>query len=248
VTDFGIPCLRDDRLSSLVPERVYVSGPLVDPAHTLFLWRTYSLTQARGMTVAFYVWDDKLERLWRNPERQKARLLAAGVATVIEPDFSLWADAPLVEQLWNVYRARWLGRFWQEAGLNIIPSLNWADERSFEFCFLGIPHHAPVVACECRTAGQTDNDRRAFLAGLSEGVRQKEPVSVVIYGGQEHAFWLASCLPSGPRYTLLESWTHARDRTRRVEMLRQRNTYQGILFPKRGGDLWAAEAAAAALR
>jgi Domain of unknown function (DUF4417) len=249
--DWGIPSLRADRLSSSIPTQVYARTPVSDPARTLFLWRTASLTEARGMTVAFYVWDDKLEGLWRNPERQKDRLLAAGVAAAIEPDFSLWADMPLVEQLWNVYRARWVGRSWQEAGIPVIPSLNWSDARSYEFCFAGIPRGASVVAVECRTPGQHDNDRRAFLSGLVAGVRQVQPQHVLIYGGREHQHWLTH-LPVGPRYTLLESWTHARDRARRHEVLRQQHRQQLVLFP--GGDerRWAdeaqAEAAAAALR
>src|SRR5947209_20387460 len=104
--DFGIPSLFPDRLATVVPTSIYAGGPMAEPARTLFLWRTYSLIQARRMTVGFYVWDDKLERLWRDPERQTAHFLAAGVAALIEPDFSLWTDAPLVEQLWNVYRTR----------------------------------------------------------------------------------------------------------------------------------------------
>src|SRR5437016_6119311 len=82
-----------------------------------------------GMTVGFYVWDDKLERLWRDPARQIAHFLTAGVGALIEPDFSLWADAPLAEQLWNTYRTRWMGRYWQEAGIPVIPNLNWSNER-----------------------------------------------------------------------------------------------------------------------
>jgi hypothetical protein len=245
--DWGIPELRSDRLSSLVPTQVYAGGPAGDPEWTLFLWRTASLTKARGMTVAFYVWDDKLQALWRHPEQQTARLLGADVATVIEPDFSLWADAPLVEQLWNVYRTRWLGRYWQEAGLSLIPSLNWSDERSYEFCFLGIPPHVPLVAVECRTAGQNDDDRRAFLAGLSEGVRQVQPAQVLIYGGAEHQHWLVPHLPSGPQYTLIESWTRARGGVRRKEeqQLRHRNQIE-LNFPMKGPEIWADEAVAEA--
>src|SRR4051794_20841769 len=109
--NWGVPLLRPDRLSALAPTSVYAGGPLVDPGHPLFLWRTYGLVQAKGMTLGFYVWDEKLDGLWRNPQRQTARLLAAGVSAVIEPDFSLWADAPLAEQLWNTYRTRWMGRY-----------------------------------------------------------------------------------------------------------------------------------------
>lgn len=245
--NWGIPTLREDRLSALVPTTVYAGGPVSDPAHSLFLWRTYSLTRARGMTVGFYIWDDKLEPLWRDPERQTDRLRTAGVAAVIEPDFSLWTDAPLVEQLWNTYRTRFLGRYWQEHGLLVIPNLNWSDERSFEFCFLGIPQHAPVIAVECRTAGQNDADRRAFLAGLAEGVRQVAPAHVLIYGGKEHAYWLTPYVPPGPQYTLLESWTRARGRVRRQEELRLRHHKQFELnFPTKGARPWADEAVAAA--
>lgn len=235
---WGIPSLRPDRLSVCVPERVYAGGAVRDPAQTLFLWRTAALSQAQGMTVGFYVWDDRFKALWRNPERYTALFLQHQVAALMEPDFSLWADAPLVEQLWNTYRTRWLGRYWQEAGLNVIPSLNWSDARSYSFAFTGIPVGAPVVAVECRTAGQTDEDRRAFLAGLAEGVQQVQPQHVVIYGGKEHAFWLEGRLPGGPGYTLVESWNTARERQRKKE----RDRYQLNLFPQ-GGTVWAAEGA-----
>lgn len=64
-TCWDIPVLHSDQLSSLVPDRVYAGSPVADPMHSLFLWRTYSLIQARGMTVGFHLWDDKLEGLWR---------------------------------------------------------------------------------------------------------------------------------------------------------------------------------------
>jgi hypothetical protein len=203
--DWGIPSLRSDRLATVIPSCVYAGGVVSDPAHALFIWRTVSLSRARGMTVGFYVWDERLEALWRHPERSTTRLLSAGVAAVIEPDFSLWTDRPLAEQLFNVYRMRTLGRLWQEAGLAVMPNLAWSDARSFSFCFSGIPAGAPVVACECRTPGSCDEDRRAFLRGLTEGVKQVQPENVLIYGGKEHSFWLTERLPKGPHYTLIEA-------------------------------------------
>ena len=106
MTDWGIPELRADRLSPLVPARVYAGGLVEDPLHTLFLWRTYSIIQARGMTLAFYVWDDKLERLWLNPARQTDQFLTARVAALIEPDFSLWTEVLCyVTPLWSSFRS-----------------------------------------------------------------------------------------------------------------------------------------------
>src|SRR5262245_29074951 len=106
--DFTFPSLRPDRLSSVIPTQVYAGSVSIEPA--LFLWRTYALAQACGMTLAFYLQDEKLEPLWRHPDHYADVFLRAGVASVLEVDFSLWRDAPLVEQLWNTYRSRCLAR------------------------------------------------------------------------------------------------------------------------------------------
>ena len=50
----------------------------------------------------------------------------------ITPDFSLYRDWPVMLQQWNVYHSRWVGRFWQEHGLRIIPTVNWSTPDSYE--------------------------------------------------------------------------------------------------------------------
>jgi hypothetical protein len=228
--DWGIPSLSPDTLCQHVPDR-------------FFLWRTKKLSEARGCTLCFYCWDAKLEQLWRRPTHYSHLFLRHGVAALIEPDYSLWADDPLVVQAYNTYRTRFLGRYWQEAGLQVIPSLNWSDARSFSFCFAGIPHNAPVVATVCRTPGGDDCDRRAFLRGLAEAVKQVRPRNVLVYGGGEHRWWLSDHLPEGPRYVLLESWTHQRDKQRAAAKRQERNNNQ--LFLELGGAPWVGEEAAA---
>lgn len=248
--DFDLPPLLSDQLAVVVPERTYAGGEVSNPATTLFVWRTCRFpAEARGGVLAFYVDDYRFETLWCQSARYAKQFARFGWGAIIEPDFSLWRDAPLAEQLWSTYRMRTLGRLYQEHGLTIIPNLAWSDERSYEFCFLGIPRGCPVVACEARTAGNNDGDRRRFLAGLAEGIRQVRPAHVVVYGGQEHAFWLASLLPEGPRYTLLESWTRARGRIRRQQEHQQRHGNQFPLFSVTGGDRWvdADQAAAPAV-
>jgi hypothetical protein len=229
--DWGILALKPDRLATVVPTSVYAGGVVADPAATLFLWRTYALEKARGCTIAFYVWDDKFEQLWNRTRYYTALFLQYEVAAVIEPDFSLWTDSPLIVQAYNTYRTRKIGRLWQEAGLPVISSLNWSDERSYEFCFAGIPKGAPLVAVECRTPGGNDSDRRAFLKGLREGIRQVQPERLLVYGGAEHAFWLQPHLPRGVLSTLLPSWTYLRDRIRRREARAFRDRDQLKLFP-----------------
>lgn len=246
VSDWGIPSLHPDRLATTIPIYTYAGGLVSDPAHTVFIWRTGSLSKARGMVLGFYVDDYRLEGLWRNPSHYTALFLRHGVVAAIEPDFSLWTDRPLAEQLFNVYRMRTLGRLYQEHGLAVIPNLAWSDERSFSFCFQGTPQHAPVVACECRTPGGNDDDRRAFLRGLTEGVKQVRPENVIIYGGTSHRYWLEDRLPFGPEYHLIDSWTEARGTIRARQARQAREKNQLKLFG--GTNRWVDEVAAAEAR
>jgi hypothetical protein len=184
MTDWGIPSLREDKLSTSIPTSTYAGGTVSDPAYTLFIWRTAALSTARGYVIGFYTDDVRFEALWRNPRQYIDLFLRHGIAALIEPDFSLWVDAPLVEQLWAIYRMRTLGRLWQEAGLSVIPNLAWSHARSFPFCFEGIPVGAPVVACEARTPGSHDEDRRAFLKGLEQAVKEVQLKNVLIQGAR----------------------------------------------------------------
>jgi hypothetical protein len=192
----------------------------------------------RGGTVGFYLADDRLETLWRSKERFATEFRLHGIVSAVEPDFSLWCDQPIEDQLHNIRRTRIVGRLFQEGGLLLVPNLNWGDERSFPSCFAGIPQHVPVCMTECRTAGGNDNDRRAFLRGLEQGVKEIMPQHVCIYGGREHAYWLKERLPPGPQYTLLEAWTSARGRIRKAQEREVRERNQ----PTFGGEAWADEA------
>lgn len=212
---WGIPALRSDRLASVVPTCTFAGGRIDTPATTLFLWRSVATEKARGGTLAFFLDDERLEPLWKAPERYSAHFLSAGIGALVEVDFSLWVDRPLEEQRFNVYRQRALARQWQEHGFLVAPCLNWSDERSYSFCFSGIPTGCPVAFTECRTPSSSAEDRRAFLCGLQEAVRQVQPHCLVIYGGLVHKWWIRRALPTcSTAFVFLESWTDARRRVR----------------------------------
>ncbi len=39
-----------------------------------------------------------------------------------------------VLQLYNVFRNRWCGAYWASQGLRVVPTVNWGDETTFDFC------------------------------------------------------------------------------------------------------------------
>jgi Domain of unknown function (DUF4417) len=239
---YGITNLEEGLLSTVIPRRTHGGGPLVDPQRTLFLWRSCGTKAAQGGTLSFFLSDNRLEPLWARPSFYALQFVRDGVLSLVEPDFSVWVDDPIETQLFNTKRKRIVARQWQEHGLRVVPNLNWSDDRSYPFAFAGIPQHAPIVACECRTAGSNDTDRRAFLAGLAEGVRQLEPQSVLVYGGTANKFWLDGNLPQGPVYHLIDSWTDSRGRIRKAQEREVREQNQLTLFST-GGEQWAEEEA-----
>jgi Domain of unknown function (DUF4417) len=238
VNAWDIPNLRSDRLSKVIPSRVYGGGPIENPTDTLFLWRSTATKKAQGGVLAFYLDDWRIDAIWRLPARYAKQFKECGITELVEVNFSLWRDRPKAEQVFNVHRTRTVSRVFQGYDLRIIPNLSWAGRESFEFCFQGIPTGVPVAAVECRTAGSNDTDRRRFLAGLTEGVRQTQPENVLMYGGTVHKFWLDGSLPPGPVYHWIESWTDARAKVCQAQQQQEREKNQLTLFPG-GTDTWA---------
>lgn len=84
-------------------------------------------------------------------------------------------------QIWNVYRNRLLGQFWQSEGLNVIPTISWSDESSFDFCFDGIAKNS-VVAISTVGSFKNEESKKMFYNGFKEMVKRLEPNKILVYG------------------------------------------------------------------
>ena len=186
---WDIPEIRADMLADLpdLPLRTW-AGP--DTCHDdgatqwFYQWRSDS---TRGLPwerclLGFYVDDFRFEPLWAEPDVYVGKMLNVGVTMAVAPNFSLWHGAARAVHLWNTFRSRWLARYFQEAGIRVIPDVNWADEQSFEFCLLGIPTHAPLIALQVQTLRKPDEIMRAE-AGLRRAVEELKPQRLLVYGG-----------------------------------------------------------------
>ena len=90
-----------------------------------------------GRAVHFFVDDYQFDRVWTRPDNYVDML--SRFAYVCSPDFSPYADFPKAIQLYNHYRKHWLGAFWQELGIPVIPTVTWSDPSTLEWCFDGEP-------------------------------------------------------------------------------------------------------------
>lgn len=129
--------------------------------------------------VHFFLDDYRFETAWCSPERTVGRVKAVGGA--LEPNFSLWYDMPRVAQIWNTYRSRWCGAFWQSEGVKVIPTLCWGRPDTFDFCFDGVPTGG-TVAVSALGLKATDEDRLFWALGLEALVERVQPSTIVSYG------------------------------------------------------------------
>lgn len=132
-----------------------------------------------GVGVHFCIDDYQFERVWNRPEAYLD--LLRRFDCVVCPDFSVYLDMPYPMKLWNLYRSRALGNWWQREGLNVVPNVTWSGLGSLDYCFDGIPHGGTIFIS---TVGVTqDREARAIVeVGIREALRRIEPARLLLLG------------------------------------------------------------------
>lgn len=131
--------------------------------------------------IHFYCDDYQFERIWNRPEFYIEKLHEFQCA--FTPDFSLYMDMPMAMKIWNIYRSRLIGQMMQKDGLNVIPTVSWAEPETFDFCFDGLPHQSTL---SISTIGVKESDEAMAIwrAGVDEMIARLEPERLLIYGGK----------------------------------------------------------------
>lgn len=129
--------------------------------------------------VHFFIDDYQFQRLWANPDAYLE--LLRQFKFVFTPDFSMYTDFPKAVQIFNAYRNHWLGAYWQENDIRVIPTVLWSDESSFEWCFSGDPVGGVVAVSSVGTQMHKES-REIFLRGYNEMLQRLAPKAIYFYG------------------------------------------------------------------
>lgn len=162
----GIPVL--ERFSGRVPGDLVAYGARRD-----------RIEEPGTKGLHFFLDDYRFERVWNFPMRGLEAV--RGYGCVLSPDFSVYRDWPRALQVWNVYRSRWLGAWWQRNGVDVVPTVSWGGAETWDFCFLGVPRGC-VVAVSTVGVMRSLDAREGFVAGFEEMVRRLAPELVICYG------------------------------------------------------------------
>lgn len=129
--------------------------------------------------VHMFIDDYQFERLWNQPERYINSLKQFDC--VFTPDFSLYMDMPIAMKIWNTYRSRLLGQYWQNQGIKVIPTVSWAELQTFEFCFDGIEDES-IVAISTVGVKQDPFAIEVWKDGVTAMIEKIHPYAILIYG------------------------------------------------------------------
>ena len=138
-----------------------------------------STKDPESKAVYFFLDDYQFNRVWTDPDRYIEMLKR--YKYVLTPDFSLYTDFPKALQIYNHYRKHWLGAYWQMCGINVIPTVCWSDQESFEWCFDGEPEQSVVAISSVGTQKSKESKKR-FIDGYFEMTKRLKPTQIIFYG------------------------------------------------------------------
>ena len=138
-------------------------------------------SKEKSVGIHFYIDDYQFERVWNYPEKYIDVLM--DYDCILSPDFSLYMDMPMPMKIWNIYRSRQIGAYYQSQGIKVIPTISWAEPETFEFCFQGIPKGS-IVSVSTIGVKQNSEALQIWKNGMQEMIRRIEPSTILVYGGE----------------------------------------------------------------
>ena len=133
--------------------------------------------------VHFFTDDYRFEQLWSKPWAGLKIVQQWGA--VFAPDFSMYPEWPAVANMWNLYRSRWLMRFWQQHGVTVYPTVSWATGHE-SWIFEGLPTGIPVaVSAPSQFNGE---ELHRWESGFSRMLTRVQPKRLVVYGKQDAVY------------------------------------------------------------
>jgi hypothetical protein len=204
-TIYDIPLLRKDMLAPALPNMVTWAGPETreqypDAENFFFVYGSAAIEKLAtpNMIMNFYTQDKKFESIWNDPRTMAGRMLNMQIHACVTPNYSIFYGDHLAHDIWQTFRSRWIGRYYQEAGIKVIPDIllsNWKkpdpenpkkqiwDEERIALRLAGIPIGVPCIAVQLQQKGAGNAEALYALARskFKELVRRIKPKQIIAY-------------------------------------------------------------------
>ena len=119
------------------------------------------------------------QKFWYNFNRYIPYIQSA--KGLIATDFSLYRNDETDTLIRNCYKNRVMAYAMQKINPNVIPTAGFAGEKTWDWCFDGLPHHSTVAITTNGTLSDPEA-KRLFVGGVDTLVKTLSPFALVICG------------------------------------------------------------------
>ena len=152
-------------------------------------WGCQGRSKKMPGTWHFYVDDDKFNRLWIFPDG----VVASNPSCLVEPNFTIPPDASRAVALYQIYRKRFISRWWQSQGFMTLVDLNVAEQFE-DLNLLGVPAGWGAFC----TRGSWDLGRLVHQFAIAKSISDSESPLFIVYAGGKDVELL--CMQYGWQY------------------------------------------------
>lgn len=130
----------------------------------------------KNKTIHFFTYDWNFESVYDKPEQVLEKL--DNYYALLSPEFSLYWDMPKALQIYNTFKNRWCGAYWQKNGKLVIPTVCCAGIDSYDFCFDGIEEGSVVAV----STYKREQYKKQFMQSYNKMLEVIKPSAIICYG------------------------------------------------------------------
>lgn len=199
VGQWDFPPLRQDMMIEELPEQLEAwagsaTRDLDYDGHWLY---NYGVDSTSGMkdvskvVLAFYCWDEYFDTWWWNLGTLTTKVINSGIKQAIYPNFTQGGGMPRAEALYQMYKSKHIGRFLQEAGIQVMPDLECVHEPTFlQIMRETTPKRLPWASIQVQNLvgasetgkGATKDDVDKWKHEMLELYELMKPENLLVYG------------------------------------------------------------------
>lgn len=190
---YNIPMLLPDMIPSTCPEPLDVwAGHELDlprqEADPSLWWLAQWHAGMRGVNwkqciAQFYTADFHFEPVFLDPAKNTKKILNLGMKMSMMPNYSINENMPVALWVYATYRSFYMGRYFQEAGIKVIPDIQIGrDDEVINLSLLGVPENAGVVSMQIQNLNNDTNGVRFSARMLKEAEDRLHFKNIIIYG------------------------------------------------------------------
>jgi len=191
--DYDIPELDIDMIPKECPQPIDTWAGFeldlerqeADPSiHWLTVWHAGSRGVNWSNAIAcFYTDDFHFDPVYLDPAKNTKKMLNLGMKYAIMPNYTIAREMPVALWVYAAYRSMYVARYFQEAGIQVIPDIQTGGhEDVLDVSLIGIPYGAPVVAAQAQMARGDKDFIRQKARLLKEAEDRLGFKSIIIYG------------------------------------------------------------------